>query len=224
MIFFLAQIGSVIYHPDQNFEGVLTVWSEFWNSACGIRYGHICVAATLWSHMMKKCDLHQLGWFIYHSDQIFKGILNLATKIWNSICGSCYSYLYPIASHITGKFDRSQSGWFICHQDCISKEILDPKSEIWNYISGTYQGYICVLVTWWKSLTTINQGDLYIIWTRFSRRFQIQSQKHQIQLVTLTFGILVLNICFYGSIILDTGIQPLKFYGRHTEDICIHIN
>ena len=97
---FLAQIGSVIYHPDQNFEGVLTVWSEFWNSACGIRYGHICVAATLWSHMMKKCDLHQLGWFIYHSDQIFKGILNLATNIWNSICGSCYGYIYPTVTFL----------------------------------------------------------------------------------------------------------------------------
>ena len=102
------------------------------------------------SHILGKCDLHQSWWSIHHPDQIFKGILNLVTKIWNSICGSCYGYMYPTA-------------------------------------------------TLWDNPTTTNQGDLYIIWTRFLRRFRIQSQKFEITSVAYTRAIFVFQP-HYGMI------------------------
>ena len=54
------------------------------------------------SHITGKNDLHQSGWSIYHPYSIFKEILNLNLKIWNSASGSTYGYivLWPLLGKI----------------------------------------------------------------------------------------------------------------------------
>ena len=84
------------------------IYTSFWPDFQGdSESGHQNLKFNLWhllwlfvshSHILEKCDLHQSWWSIYHPDWIFKEILNLVTKFWNSICGSCYGYIYSTAT------------------------------------------------------------------------------------------------------------------------------
>ena len=40
-----------------------------------------------------KYYLLQSGWFIYHPDCIFKGVLTIRSEFWNSISGICYGHI-----------------------------------------------------------------------------------------------------------------------------------
>jgi hypothetical protein len=57
------------------------------------------------SHIMGKNDLHQSGWFIYHPYSIFREIMNLNLKIWNSTSGSTYGYI--VLWSLLGKIQSS---------------------------------------------------------------------------------------------------------------------
>jgi len=45
--YYLLQSRWFIHHPDRIFQGVPTIWSEFWNSINGICYGHISIWGRL---------------------------------------------------------------------------------------------------------------------------------------------------------------------------------
>jgi hypothetical protein len=82
--------------------------------------------------------IYTWGWSIYHSDRFFKEILNLATKIWNSLCHTCYSHIYPSATF--------REMWFLPNRDnlyiiltAFSRRfwIWSPKFEIHSAILAT---------------------------------------------------------------------------------------
>jgi hypothetical protein len=79
-------------------------------------------------------------------------------------------------------------GSVIHHLNPIFWESLDLKSEISNSISGTCYS---ISVTFRENVTFTDEGDLYIIWVRISRRFQIWSQKFEIPSVASAVAIFV---------------------------------
>jgi len=79
--------------------------------------GHRNLKFSLWqllqlywcfSHIVGKCDLHQLGWSRYHLDQIFEGVLNLKSEIWNSISGTCYGNICVLVTFLEHLMSTNQ--------------------------------------------------------------------------------------------------------------------
>ena len=101
---------------------------------------------------------------------------------------------YWCLRQIAGKYYSLQSGWFIHHPDHIFKGVLNIQSEFWNSISGIYYGYISVLLRFWETSTSTNEGDLYIMCSCFYETSWIQSQKCQIMAVALISGLLLFNM------------------------------
>jgi hypothetical protein len=66
-------------------------------------YGYIGVMC--FSHITGKNDLCQSGWSIYHPYLIFKEIMNLNLKIWNSTSGSTYGHI--VLWSLLGKIQSS---------------------------------------------------------------------------------------------------------------------
>jgi hypothetical protein len=78
-------------------------WRRFWISKQKFEISPVAPAVAIFI-LQPHWRLYQMGmiytwgWSIYHSDRFFKEILNLATKIWNSLCHTCYSHIYPSAT------------------------------------------------------------------------------------------------------------------------------
>jgi hypothetical protein len=75
---------------------IWTIYISFWSHFQGdSESGHGNLKFTLFlsfSHIAGNVTPTKYGQSIYHSDHIFKEILNLAIKIWNSLCGTCHTY------------------------------------------------------------------------------------------------------------------------------------
>jgi hypothetical protein len=74
-----------------------------------------------------KFDLLQFGWFNLFLGPVFKGTLNLQTKIPELACVTCYT---PNIDGVTrSRSGDLQFGWFNLHLDLNFEEIPDPKRE-----------------------------------------------------------------------------------------------
>jgi len=158
--------GMFIYHPDQNFKGVLNIQSEIWNSTCGSTYGYIGVLC--FSHITGKNDLHQSGWSIYHPYSIFKEIMNLNLKIWNSTSGSTYGYIALWS--LLGKIQSSPIRMFYTSSSWEFQEGSEYPArnfkfslwqQIWLHLYNVFQSHSHIT----GKFDSSNQGDLYIILT-----------------------------------------------------------
>ena len=98
------------------------------------------------SHITGKNDLYQSGWSIYHPYSIFKGILNLNLKIWNSASGSIYGYivLWPLLGKIQSSpirmFYTSSSWEFQEGSEYPARNFkFSLWQQIWLYLYNVFQ-------------------------------------------------------------------------------------
>ena len=129
------------------------------------------------------CSTWYQGWILEQIQDLKSFLPYLVRVTW-----------YSQYTHITKnshKINPTKSHHLKWHQDLFFEENPDVDSEIWNCISSTRYGYICILATLRENLTSANQSDLYIIWTRIARRIQIQSQKFEILPVAPAMAIFI---------------------------------
>jgi hypothetical protein len=162
----LVQTGCFIYHPDRNFQGVLNIQSEIWNSACGSTYGYIG----------RMCFSHITGKVIFtNQDDLYIILTHFSRRFW---IWTWKFEIQPVAAHMAilyydpfwEKYNLHQSGCSIHHPYQNSKRVLNIQPEILNLACGNKYGYICIMcsnhtATLRGNLTSTNHGDLYIILT-----------------------------------------------------------
>jgi hypothetical protein len=168
----------------------ISSWPEF---PGGSEYPVRNLKFSLWQHIWLywwnvfqphygKSDLHQSGWSIYHPYSIFKEILNLNLKIWNSASGSTYGYivLWPLL----GKIQPSPIRMFYTSSSSEFQEGFEYPArnfkfslwqQIWLYLYNLFQSHSHITgkfdlhQSWWSiySDATVRFGPVLheILWT-----------------------------------------------------------